>query len=304
MRVILTDDSVFDSQGQRVMVAGMDTTRFNKHGVLLFGHKDGELPIGQVIDIRKEGTKLTGEVVFDEDDDFAMKVKGKAEKGLVAYSIGYLEHEVSEDPAMKLPNQSSNTVTKSELFELSVVSIPSNPNALKELQAKAAMKLKYSVKSNSNSNSNEMELVKKHFQLPTTATEAEVMGKVAELEKKTADAEMKLELMEAKAAKEKADNLVGGAVSAGKITKKQAAVFSRFAMNDFEGTKVVLDGMKGYQSIKGQLGTGDGLAEKMADRKDWSFLDWQKKDSVGLKAMRTNDPTGYGILSKTLKAGN
>lgn len=95
------------------------------------------LPIGKWENIRVEDGKLLADPVFDENDMFAKLIQAKVEKGIVkGASIGIVPVELSDDPKNIEKGQTRSTVTKCELYEASVVDIPSNRNTVKLMSDK------------------------------------------------------------------------------------------------------------------------------------------------------------------------
>lgn len=82
-----------------------------------------------------ENRKLFVDVVFDEENPLAMKIKSKVERGFLrTVSVGFAEvgdgHKGNEDDGED-PNL--YYFHGQELYELSVVNIPSNPDAKKKI---------------------------------------------------------------------------------------------------------------------------------------------------------------------------
>lgn len=125
-----------NTYGVRVLSSGMDIDTYMENPVVLWMHKrgyDDSLPIGKTTSIKKE---KNGDILafpqFDPDDEFAMKIAKKVENGyLNAASVGIIILEWSDDPKLMLPGQTGPTVTKSRLYEWSVVDVPNNPEALR-----------------------------------------------------------------------------------------------------------------------------------------------------------------------------
>ena len=81
-------------------------------------------------DLKVEGTKLIGAAKYDEEDPLALKCKRQAKCGILkgcspGIIINSLEERIAPDGSSQL------TVTDWELCEVSLVSVPSNRNALK-----------------------------------------------------------------------------------------------------------------------------------------------------------------------------
>ena len=141
---IVSDESIVNHYGFRVMTAGINIKQYKKNPIVLWYHKRprpwddrnhdrGEiLPIGKTVKLWKEGGKLYADIDFDEEDDFAKTIEGKVERGFINMcSPGLDPITVSDDPKYLLPGQSRNTLVKSELEEISIVDIGSNKNALR-----------------------------------------------------------------------------------------------------------------------------------------------------------------------------
>lgn len=94
--------------------------RFEKHPVILYAHDymGQHLPLGSgkpIID----GSRLLMDVFFDSEDPFALAVRSKAKKGLMAGSVGWQQIEGGN-----------------ELLEFSIVPVPLDPDALPMRQAR------------------------------------------------------------------------------------------------------------------------------------------------------------------------
>ncbi|UBD75703.1 peptidase [Parabacteroides goldsteinii] len=127
---ILHDETV-NTKGFRMLTSGGDFSVFENNPVMLLNHNDWELPIGRWENIRVEGTKVLADAVFDEEDENALAIKGKVDRGfLKAASIGAWPGETSNDPALMLPGQTYPTFVTWTAREASICTIGSNHNAL------------------------------------------------------------------------------------------------------------------------------------------------------------------------------
>ncbi len=114
--------------------AGLSTENYTKNPVVMWAHDavgrspSGGLPIGRTLSLHKapEG-KLIADFEFLDDDDFAQRVKNAWDKGfLQAASISWI-------PAQSVPaGDGARRDTRAELLEWSIVSVPSDPDALRE----------------------------------------------------------------------------------------------------------------------------------------------------------------------------
>jgi len=128
---VLYDDSVLDRHRERVLVRGMNIEYFKKNPVALWLHNGWTFPIGKWVNIEAEGSRLIAHLDIDGEDELAMEVKGKIDRGYIkGASVGFRHIATSDDPALYLPGQRYKTITQSEIVEASIVPIPSNPLAL------------------------------------------------------------------------------------------------------------------------------------------------------------------------------
>lgn len=120
---VVSDESV-NSYGFVVLTAGIDTSKFERNPVMLYMH-ERKTVVGRWENIRKDGRRLLADAVFDESTPLGVQVKNQVEKGFLrSASIGV---EIIEKETVN----GVETVTKSELTEISIVDIPANSNALK-----------------------------------------------------------------------------------------------------------------------------------------------------------------------------
>lgn len=123
-------NSTLNAFGTRVLTEGLDTSQFERNPVLLYMHNRGQV-IGCVRNITKEGDDVVGELDFDEATDLSVRCRKQFEFGsLKAVSAGIDIVETSESPELLVPGQTVPTVTKSKLFEVSVVDVGANDDAL------------------------------------------------------------------------------------------------------------------------------------------------------------------------------
>lgn len=131
MDFVICDNTV-NRYGWRLLVEGIDMSGFLKNPVCCLQHATGLAPVGKWFNLRIEGTQLKGSVEFDRNDEDAVRLYWKYKDGYMsAVSLNILPKEESDDANLLLPGQKSSTVTKSELLEISLVTLPGNKNAVK-----------------------------------------------------------------------------------------------------------------------------------------------------------------------------
>lgn len=123
VRQVLSDESLND-RGFRVMNKSIKWDRYLKNPVLVEQHMSWEPPIGRIDDIKLENDAWTGVLVFASTEKGKMYEKLYNEGCIRAVSIG--------GNAVIVENERGEKKTKSfDVFEVSLVTIPSNANAVK-----------------------------------------------------------------------------------------------------------------------------------------------------------------------------
>lgn len=123
VRQVLSDESLND-RGFRVMNKSIKWDRYLKNPVLVEQHMSWEPPIGRIDDIKLENDAWTGVLVFASTEKGKMYEKLYNEGCIRAVSIG--------GNAVIVENERGEKKTKSfDIFEVSLVTIPSNANAVK-----------------------------------------------------------------------------------------------------------------------------------------------------------------------------
>lgn len=144
-------DETPDSYGDIVRASGWDLRRYKKNPIVLFGH-DGRMPVGFSKKVQVEGKRLVHDIKMAAEgtsEFIDTLVKLMNQKIVKAVSVGF---QPTKDPEV-LRDKDGNFLgfefNGQELLELSVVSIPANPNALalaKSWGAKDATLARLSVK--------------------------------------------------------------------------------------------------------------------------------------------------------------
>ena len=167
----------------------MNVEQYNRNPVLLYMHERGNV-IGYVKDLKVENGEVTGELMFDEASDLSVRCKKQWEFGsLKMVSAGLDILETSEDAELLVQGQTSPTITKSKLFEVSLVDIGANDDAIvlqrdgKKITLGRDSECPLPLLNNNNQKQKQMEQKQFALQLglPETATEAEITAKLGEL---------------------------------------------------------------------------------------------------------------------------
>lgn len=118
-----------DRDGDIIKQEGWDLKNIKKNPVMLWGHEYHGLPIAKIIKIWVEGKKLMFKAKFaglDQAHPFAETVYQMMRDGfLKAFSVGFIPKELHPNP-----KTSGYFIDNAELLEVSVVTVPSHPNAV------------------------------------------------------------------------------------------------------------------------------------------------------------------------------
>lgn len=300
MPTVVISTSALNSYGSRVLTAGINIKQYKKNPIVLFMHNrpwrgttDEYLPIGKIENLRVEDDKLLGDIVFDEEDEFAAKIQKKFEKGFLnMVSAGLDIIELSDDPAYLLPGQTRLTIKKSKLREVSVVDIGSNDEALRlydnnkiiELSANGDCNITPLQDNDSiNIDKSKMKKLLLKLGLPETATEEEALAKMEEINLKAADAD-KLSDQIAKEKDSRIVSLVDGAVKDEKITADKKELFLSIGRTSgIEALEATFGAMQAAVRPTSVIGGGKAaegksvdVSTKLADM-SWGELDKQEK---------------------------
>jgi Mu-like prophage I protein len=320
-RFTLSDSSV-NSFGFRMLTSGAELEDFIETPLMLFMHERSgakyaeniSLPIGIWTDIQVNGDVISAVPAFDEDDEFAMQIYGKVEKGILKMaSIGADPLEESNLPEHLLPTCTRPTITKWRAKEASICDIGANRNAL-ALYDKGAKRIELNA-SNIDTylptilkTENTMikltapvmvllSLAENHSeaQLNDAILKLAAKADAAEAEKTTLAAQLKTatdakEALEVKLTDTAVEAVVGGAVAAGKITEKQKPKYVALAKNDLDGVTAILNEMPGRTNLSGHVA---GNTPSDADAKflemSWDAIDKQGK----LGKLKSDYPEAY-----------
>lgn len=263
-RVRISNDSL-NSYGTRVLTSGMNVEQYNRNPVLLYMHERGNV-IGYVKDLKVENDEVTGELVFDCATELSKRCKKQFEFGsLKMVSAGLDVLELSEDKTLVVEGQTSPTITRSKLFEVSLVDIGSNDDAIvlkrdgRQITLGRDGECPLPLLNNNNQNNGkqmEQKVLALQLGLPETATEAEITARIGELK---AAKEENVELVKEKEALTLATitNLVAQAVADKRLTEDYRQQFielgKKVGVEDLEKTlkamspQVKISTMLGHQ---------------------------------------------------------
>ncbi|MEV0586331.1 HK97 family phage prohead protease [Nonomuraea sp. NPDC050310] len=112
------------ADGLNLQMDRLDLARYLANPVVMYDHTywgRDSLPIGRAVEVTVDGDRLRTPLDFDLEDDFAAKVDRKIRKGyLNAVSIGFGAYGIDEQGVPE----------RWELYEISVVPLPLDPDAI------------------------------------------------------------------------------------------------------------------------------------------------------------------------------
>ncbi|WP_315513492.1 HK97 family phage prohead protease [Capnocytophaga sputigena] len=310
-KFILNDEAVVNSYGFRILTAGIDLTRFKLNPVMLDGHiQSNQNVIGSWKDITLEGGKLLAEPIFDMEDDNAKLIAGKVERGIIkGASMGIMFSKKD------LANENGEMVLKNcSLFEVSIVAVPSNANALrlqmdgKELTENDIKELRLSLTDKTINTDNNMKIQLTQLALVALGMSAntkelsadEIESAILALSKSRDELQEKLTLSEeqlnAFVNKEKAQKaaltvqMLDEAVKSGKITADKRQTFADLAAKDFELAKATLEALPAKKSF------GIGVTTPAGTTGVTTMDDFQKLSLDEKLAFKNSNPEAYQKL--------
>jgi len=124
--------SDIDRDGEVIDVTGWDLKNFKKNPVIMYAHDYKTLPIGKATMVGVRDGKLKNTVEFPPEGtyEFADIVERLVNTGyLKTESVGFIPRKWEDGDGEK--SSPSRTYKKQELLEISIVPVPSNPNALR-----------------------------------------------------------------------------------------------------------------------------------------------------------------------------
>nr|DAY06845.1 MAG TPA: prohead serine protease [Caudoviricetes sp.] len=301
-RVRISNDSL-NSYKTRVLTSGMDVEQYNRNPVLLYMHERGQV-IGLVKDFKVEGDEITGELVFDEATELSRRCKKQWEFGsLKMVSVGIDIIEMSEAPEYLVPGQSSPTITKSKLFEVSLVDIGANDDAIvlrKDGQyielgkdGDTVLPLLHN-KNNQKTKTMDQEKLALELGLPKDADEAAISAELARLKAKGAEADsLRTECDTLRAAR--IETLVNAAVAEKKIGEDKKQQFLELGKKlGAEDLKATFDAMSPQVKLGSIVGNQGGAPSGgNAEYKKLSEV-----PTAELEKLRTENPAQYKKLFK------
>lgn len=285
-------DNTVNRKKWRILVEGIQLDGFLKNPVCCVEHNTWGASIGKWKDVHVEGDKLLGTLEFDRNDPDAVKLYWKYEDGFMsAVSLHVIALEESTEPEMLEVGQIYPTITKSELLEVSVVTVPGQKNAVRLSDAAG--------------NDYKLNLISKQNRKMEDNKNQEQATRIAELESQ-------LSVEKAK----KAEMLVQLHMQRGAVQEGEVDSLKKLALADFDTVETMLNARtvevkktddKPADDERARLAAAieklnAGEKPQPNERDSWTYMDWYKKDHAALLAMQKNEPEKYKALEEALHA--
>lgn len=299
---VINDESV-NSYGFIMRNAGAKLERFTANPIMLDLHsRDNARVLGRWDNLRIEGNLMLADAVWDTEDEYAAKIKGKVDRGFIkATSLG-------AEPIKTLYNEDNDMieVVEWELKEISIASVPSNAGSLvlvdakgQQLTREALIELSDKVHNRPIENKmKNLKLFAKAINLADTATEDEVLEAVQDLHNKNIELSDANAALTKKAGKLEAENtklkdaqkdntknmaiaLVDGAIAGKKILAGERAEYIELAENNYELTKKLLDKKQAYRSIAEQIDGNQNAGAEVKLSDEVKAMNWDAAFKAG-----------------------
>lgn len=271
---VFNDENQANSYGFRILTAGISLKRFKNNPMMLDQHYNSTSGVlGKWENVTVDKSLLLGEPLFDLEDEVALKISKKVEATFInSCSMGITFKR--ED--LKIIGEEL-IMTKCELYECSIVAVPSNANSIRlyadsgELLKDDEVKqlcLSLQPQENQELEFNPENDMKKITLTPAVLTalsfdkatpEVDVEAVEAAVLKLSNDnAVMKAKLLALETEKETAQELaietmVSLAITAGKIPATKKADFIALAVANFELAKSTLEGIPAKVNLAGGI---------------------------------------------------
>lgn len=323
---IICDESV-NRYYWRLLVGGIDLDGFLKNPVCVIQHETSTLSIGKWKNVRVEGDKLLGTLEFDKNDDVAVDYYLKYKNGYMnAVSLHVIPIEESDAKELLLPGQKYPTLVKSELIEVSVVTIGGNKNAVKlcnpdgteyklsiiEKQKNTEMaddgktvdQLQADLEAARALNVDNLIVIHKNRGVLTDAEEPSVRKLAASNYDAT---KQMLESRQPQEPKPDSGTETGKSeaeieavlllhLNRGAITAQEKDIYKNNLKLDFDATSKILEAKKGKEVLNNFTQHMGQEQTQNNERENWTYLDYYKKDQAALWKMQTEEPDKYRQL--------
>jgi hypothetical protein len=289
-KVFRVSDESLNSYGYWVLTAGIDLTEFLVNPIMFYNHDRSRLPIGTWENVHVKDNQLFATPKF-ATHQFAKDIEAMVEDGTIkTASIGAVPLGLSDASDLIKQGQIRPTLVKSLLKELSVTDISSNKNAVALYDAEMHLitlndgvdcplpLLTLTDTSLSNNNNLDMKGILVKLGLPDTATEADGIVKLQDIQAENVSLKAQLTAMNAEktlARKGEIKTLLDAAVTDNRIQEIDRANFEQLFDQNFDAAKAVLSNIKPQVKLSEVVipDGGAGLTELKWNGEAWKALD-------------------------------
>ena len=132
-REAVISTSALNAYGTRILTEGLDIEQYKKNPIVLYMHRRGsreDIPIGIMENIRVDGDKIFGTPKIDKDTEEEKVIAAKWERGTLRMLSAGIDIIECSDPQYLVQGQTRPTIIRSRLFEVSIVDVGANDDAL------------------------------------------------------------------------------------------------------------------------------------------------------------------------------
>lgn len=291
-----------------ILSNGGDFAAFLKNPVLLKNHLDNEV-YGWWENLRVEGTEIFADAVFDLEDPEAARIHGKVvRKVLRATSISIRVLEAYQDLR---DGRKVIVVSKWELREISIVTIPSNRSALrlvdadnKSIQLGDVIKLTdilpetQILTTQKQSSGMENKTLAARLGLAETATDAEIEVALSDKLKAANDLDA-LQLKLQNDQEQEAISLADAAIKDKRLSASLKDQFLKLAKTDFALFKSTLASLAAPVSLTGFANNGASALDALLNDDDKAIKLYDKLDREGgLMKLKNEKPEDFKRIYK------
>lgn len=158
--------------GMVIEQRGWKLDNYRANPVVLWAHdyRGEHLPIGRTVDLVTPGRTLVSDVVFDQDDEFAVAIERKYRAGFLnTVSVGWDILDFAPGRGSEPPR-----VTGADLLDISAVPVPGDPHALMERQRRALAELGMDLVARSADDDTRKRFIAAGFEIPDLSKPADV----------------------------------------------------------------------------------------------------------------------------------
>jgi hypothetical protein len=277
---LITDNSV-NCYGFRMLTEGYLIAEYKKNPIGYNMHLRDSGVVVKWEDFRIEGDKVFAKPVINLSHPRGQQTVDEIENGFLnAASVGHIVAlEISDDPALKLPNQQGPTITKWFNRECSLVDIGGNFNAVALYDSNEKVINLADFSKNKLPNMNEIKLTPAQLaqlNLKADADATLVAQTINDLVAKAGKADklqLQLDNLTKEAKEKQVADLLAGGLKDKKLTIALSAKLKETYGNNPEGLKDLIDALPVYASVAAQAGASSGHDKRIADLSAKSYND-------------------------------